>query len=715
MRTTRSGRFERPSTWSMPSSSQEVTPGGPSLVARAAVMTGEAAVAVGAVGQGLVSGELVSAASRLQGLAPAGGVLIDDATHRATASAIASTPIGEQRLRGRSEPVTAWRATGVIAMRGGGGKVDRLEPPFVGRDPELRLLKDVLHAVDDELRARLVSVTGIAGIGKSRLAWELEKYVDGIVSDVYWHQGRSPAYGEGIAFWALAEMVRGRAGIAEGEDAEATQAKLTAALAEYVPDEAERRAMVPWLLALFGLREAREGATEEAFAAARRLIERIAERGVAVFVFEDLQWADDGLIDFIESVLEWSRNHRILIVTLARPELLERRPTWGAGPAQLHRPPPRAAARRGDDPAARRRGPGAAERRSSGGSSSGPPGSPSSPSRRSGCWSTTDASSAMARPSGSPATSASSPCRSRCGASSVARLDGLDADDRALIQDAAVLGQTFTVNALAALTGRSAEALAPSLRSLVRREILARIDDPGSPERGQYGFVQGVIREVAYETLARKERRARHLAAARYFETLDSDELAGVLASHYVDAYRATPEGPEADALAAQARVALRGAAERAIGSRLARLGPGVPRAGTHGHDRSGRAVRDLGGAPRPRPSGLPGSTSAERYGRLALDAYRDSGDEAGIARAAVLIVQPLFAVGKTSESAELLEAALADCRTDPDAPEVVTLRAELGRALMVSNDRRGIELVERSLDRGRAAAPRPDRSPTPW
>ena len=172
-------------------------------------------------------------------------MLIDDATHRATESAIASTPMGEQLLRGRSEPIIAWRATGVIAMRGGGGKVDRLEPPFVGRDSELRLLKDLLHAVDDESRARLVSVTGIAGIGKSRLAWELEKYVDGIVSDVYWHQGRSPAYGEGIAFWALAEMVRSRAGIAEGEDAEATQAKLLTALAEYVPDEVERRTMDP--------------------------------------------------------------------------------------------------------------------------------------------------------------------------------------------------------------------------------------------------------------------------------------------------------------------------------------------------------------------------------------------------------------------------------------------------------------------------------------
>ena len=547
---------------------------GPRLLARGAVMTGEAAVSIGAVGHGMVSGELVSAASRLQSVAPEGGVLIDEATHRATASAIGSTPVGEQVVKGRSEPIVAWRATGVLAMRGGGGRVDRLEPPFVGRDSELRLLKDLLHAVDDESRARLVSVTGIAGIGKSRLAWELEKYIDGIVSDVYWHQGRSPAYGEGIAFWALAEMVRGRAGIAEGEDAEGTQAKLMTALAEYVPDETERRTMVPWLLALFGLREAREGVTEEAFAAARRLMERIAERGVAVFVFEDLQWADQGLIDFIESVLEWSRNHRILIVTLARPELIERRPTWGAGQRNftaLHLEPL-------SDAAMTELLDGVA------------PGLPRPFVRR-----------IVDRAAGVPLFAVETIRMlvddgrlARDGNAFrlvgdvgelaipeslrglvIARLDGLDADDRALIQDAAVLGQTFTADALGALTGRSADALAAGLRSLVRHEILAHISDPGSPERGQYGFVQGVIREVAYETLARKERRARHLAAARYFETLDSDELAGVLASHYVDAYRATPEGPEADALAAQARVALRGAAERAsgLGSHASALG----------------------------------------------------------------------------------------------------------------------------------------------
>jgi class 3 adenylate cyclase len=669
---------------------------GPALEGRAAVMTGEAAVTIGAPDQGLVSGDLVNTASRLQGVAASGTVLIDDATRRATQAGIATEPAGDQDLRGRSTPVPAWRALHTLAMVGGRGRSERLEPPFVGRDAELRLLKDLLHAVGDERRARLVSVTGIAGIGKSRLAWELEKYIDGLVSDVYWHQGRSPAYGEGVAFWALAEMVRSRAGIAEGEDAASAQAKLATALAEYVPDETERRAMIPWLLALFGLREPAEGGDEAAFAAARRLMERIAERGLAVFVFEDLQWADNGLIDFIESVLEWSRNHRILIITLARPELLERRPTWGAGLRNftaLHLEPL-------SDAAMTQLLEGVA------------PGLPGAFTRRiveraagvplfavetvrmlmdDGRLVRDDGRYRLEGEPGELAVPES--LRGLIGA----RIDGLPPEDRALLQDAAVLGQAFRLDALAAITDRSADALEPRLRALVRREVLAVESDPRSPERGQYTFVQGLIREVAYDTLAKRERRARHLAAARYFETLDSEELAGILASHYLDAYLATPEGPEADALAAQARVALRGAAERAsgLGSHALALGY-LEKALTVTTDPAERmAIWEAAASAAFRAARF---DVGERYGRLALDAYRAGGDEPGIARAAVTTVQPLYAVGKTSEAMVILEAALADCQKDPDAAGVVTLRAELGRAMMVSNDRRGLGLTERSL-----------------
>src|SRR5439155_6432408 len=144
------------------------------------------------------------------------------------------------------------------------------------------------------------------------------------------------------------------------------------------------------------------------------------------------------------------------------------------------------------------------------------------------------------------------------------RLDGLDPADRSLVADASVLGQTFHADGLAAMSGRGLDVLEPRLKLLVRRELFDVEMDPRSPERGMYRFVQSLIREVAYGTLAKRERRARHLAAARYFESLGDDQLAGVLASHYVAAIDASAEGPEADAVTIQARLALSGAADRA-------------------------------------------------------------------------------------------------------------------------------------------------------
>ena len=187
--------------------------------ARAGVLTGEAAVTLGASNQGMVAGDLVNTASRLQSVAPPGTVIVGEATRQSAESAIVFEPVGEQDLKGKVSPVPAYRALRVVAQRGGVGRGDQLEAPFMGRDAELRLVKDLFHAAPREKRPRLVSIIGQAGIGKSRLAWEFLKYIDGIKMTVLWHQGRSPAYGEGISFWALAEMVRSRVGLLELDDA----------------------------------------------------------------------------------------------------------------------------------------------------------------------------------------------------------------------------------------------------------------------------------------------------------------------------------------------------------------------------------------------------------------------------------------------------------------------------------------------------------------
>ena len=539
---------------------------GPGIQARCGVLTGEAAVTLGATSQGMVAGDLVNTASRLQSVAPAGAVLVGEAVQRATSVAIAYEEAGEQLLKGKVAPVPAWRAVRIIAERRGRGRDDRLEAPFVGRDTELRLLKDLFQATSRERRVRLVSVTGQGGIGKSRLAWEFQKYLDGLVEPIFWHEGRSPSYGEGITFWSLGEMVRSRAHLLETDDPVTTRTRIGEMLAQHVPDEEERRRIEPALLALLGAGDTPVGGPAELFSAWRTFFERVASKGVVVMLFEDLQWADPGTLDFIEHVLEWTRNVPILIVTLARPELLEQRPGWGAGKRAFLALDLQAL----DD---------ASMRELLGGLVVGLP--------------EAAVRSIVARAEGIPLYAvetirmlvADGRLREREGGTGyepvgelgelavpdtlhaliAARLDGLDTAERGLVQDAATLGQSFTIGAVAAVASLEAAEAAKRLDRLVRADLLRREVDPRSPEQGQYAFVQALIREVAYSTLSLRDRRSRHLAAARYFESIGDDELAGALAAHYLAAYRASTEGPEAEALVAQARIALRAAAERAI------------------------------------------------------------------------------------------------------------------------------------------------------
>jgi class 3 adenylate cyclase/tetratricopeptide (TPR) repeat protein len=540
-----------------------ITDSGQHLQMRAAVLTGEAAATVGATGQGLVAGDLVNTASRLQGMAPPGSVLVGEATRRATAEAIAYEEVGEQALKGKATPVPAWRAVQVLGMRGGARRRSSLEPPFVGRDEELRLVKDLFHATVRERKPRLVTVIGQAGIGKSRLGWEFEKYIDGVTQTAYWHAGRSPSYGEGISFWALAEMVRERAGIAETDDPRVASEKLAATADEWLTDAEERRWVEPRLAGLLGISDMPTGQREELFAAWRTFFERIADRDPVILVFKDLHWADTGLLEFIEHLLTWSKSHPIYVLAMTRPDLFERHPGWGSAVRNATtialEPMPddaMAALLRGLVPGLPDDAVAAIVARAEG-----VPlyavetvrmlidrGQLVSAGDR---YSLREALSTLAVPETLQALVA-------------ARIDANEPEDRAVLADGAVLGQSFTPAALAGISGRPEEALASSIDRLVRRELLIRDEDPRSPERGQCRFVQAVVREVAYETLAKADRRAKHLAAARYFEGIGDDELAGVLAMHYVEALRATPPGPEADALAAQARIALRAAADRA-------------------------------------------------------------------------------------------------------------------------------------------------------
>ena len=667
---------------------------GPTIQARAGVLTGEAAVTLGATNQGMVAGDLVNTASRLQSVAPPGAVLVGEATQRAASGAIAFEAAGEQLLKGRAAPVAAWRAVRVVAQVGGRNRAETLEAPFVGRDDELRLLKDLFHATSRERRARLVSVLGPAGIGKTRLAWEFLKYLDGLVETVWYHDGRSPAYGEGITFWALGEMVRGRAGLLETDDESTTRAKIAATLVEHVPDPDERHWIEPALLALLGLQSGVP--TDHLFGAWRTFFERLAATAPVVLVFEDSHYADSGLLDFIDHLMEWSRDVPIYVMTLSRPELLEHRPTWGAGKrnfVNLSLEPL-------GEPAMRLLLEGLVPGL--------PPGAVTA---------------IVARADGIPLYAietvrmllADDRLRLRDGVAhpvgdltSLAvpetltaligsRLDALSTEDRAVVADAAVLGQSFTLAALVAVSGRDGPALEPGLRSLVQHEILVQRADSRSPERGQYAFVQGLIREVAYNKLARSDRKARHLAAARFFESLFDDQLAGALASHYLAAYRNASAGPEADALSIQARLALVAAGERAVSL-------GAPMQAL----RFLRDALEVSGDPADRVSLLERSGAAataaaqgeeaEGFWSQAIELHRAAGDRTKTALAYAGLADAM-------QSAFRYEAALAIL--EPAAVEFADLGADPGLAAVLGQLARYKMLVGADPDGAMAAADR--------
>jgi class 3 adenylate cyclase/tetratricopeptide (TPR) repeat protein len=669
----------------------------PGIAARAGVLTGEAAVTVGATGQGIVAGDLVNSAARLQSVAPPGTVLVGEATQRAASAAIVFEAAGEQALRGKSAPVPAWRALRVVAERGGRNRSEALEAPFVGRVDELRLLKDLFHATVRERRPRHVSITGQAGIGKTRLAWEFLKYVDGLVEDAFWHEGRCPAYGGGITFWALGEMIRARAGLLETDDEATTRAKIAETLAAHVSDADERRWIEPALLALLGI-EASAAGSEQLFGAWRTFFERLAAVAPVVMVFEDLHHADSGLLDFLSHLLEWSRGVPIYVLTLARPELLERRPGWGAGRrnfASLHLEPlPEAAMREllaGLVPGLPETAVRAIVERADG-----VPLYAVETVRMLLADGKLVAGDGTYQPAGDLATIAVPETLTELVA---ARLDALEPADRALLLDAAVLGQSFTTAALAAVSGIDEPALEPRLRGLVRRELLAVEGNPRSPERGQYAFVQSLVREVAYNTLAKRDRKVRHLAAARYFEVLGTDELAGALAGHYLAALRNSPDGPERDALAAQARVALRAAAERAtaLGSHaqaVAFLEQAL--SVTTGLPEQALLLERAGGS----ASLAADHEAAERYLVRAADIYRGLGDRSAAVRTIAELGAAVIHGSRYDRALAILEPAATEFSDLTRDPGIVAFDSQLARAyFLIRNNRRAIEVADQVLE----------------
>lgn len=651
------------------------------LQLRVGVNTGETAVGPGGNEKGLVLGDVVNVAARLQSVAEPGTVVVGDTTRRLTEDAIAYQELGLLALRGKEESVRGWRALRVETARGGRGRTDGIEPPFVGRQYELRLLKELLAVTGEEKRARLVSIVGDAGIGKSRLAWEFQKYVDGIVESIYWHQGRSPAYADGVTLRALSEMVRQRAGIGELEDQEKARIRLRTAVTEYVSNAEERRWIEPRLAGLLGLDPMPAGDRTELYAAIRTFFQRIAERGTVVLVLEDLHWADDGLIEFIEELVERSPNHPILVLSLARPELLERAEGWGGGRPNLtsvHLGPIADSAMRelvegtvtGLDPALVDE---IVER------AAGVPMYAVEMIRmlvNDGTLTASD--DGTFRVQGDVAAIA---VPESLQAVIGARIDRLDSELRELLKNAAVLGQSFTVEGLGVVSGEPDERIGASLDRLVAAEVLRFEDDPRSPERGQYKFVQSLIREVAYSRLTLAERKERHLAVADYFESLGEVELATVVASHLFDAYRADPDGADAEKLATRGRQALMRAAQRAADlhshRQVLKLAERAASIASTDRDRGelemlrARAARGLGD--------MEGAVEAAR---AAVELFRDADVELRM-RAATLLGTSLTDISRHADAVAVMDDLAPET---PETPAEIELAAALARAYLLGN-----------------------------
>jgi class 3 adenylate cyclase len=674
---------------------------GADLRLRAGVMTGETSVTVGAEGQGMVAGDLVNTAARVQSVATPGTVFVGETTRRATEAAVAYEDAGIFELKGKAEPLPLWRAVRVVAGRGGLQRTTGLEAPFVGRDRELRLVKEMFHASSEEGKAHLVSVMGVAGVGKSRLSWEFEKYIDGLVDDVWWHRGRCLSYGEGVAYWALAEMVRMRARIVEEEEPEAAQAKLRAAIEEHVTDADEQRWLEPRLAHLLGLEERVVRDPQDLFAAWRLFFERLAETLPIIMVFEDLQWADTALLDFIEYLLEWSRESPLFILTLSRPELSERRPTWGAGKrnsSSLFLEPLAPAAMKelleglvpGLPPQLRSQ---ILER------AEGIPLYAVETVRmlldrgllvqRGNEYSLVGEIGALEVPETLHALIA-------------ARLDGLSAQERTLIQDASVLGKVFTKPAVAALTGISDAEVDGLLTSLVRKEFLSVQTDPRSPERGQYGFLQDLVKKVAYDTLSKRERKAKHLAVVATLEATwgpDEPEIAEVLASHCLEAYRAAPDAADADEIRGKAREALAKAGQRAASL-----------AATEEAQRYFEQAADLSDESMVRAGLIErAATMAAIGGRseaaLALfqdskDVFEAQGEAHAAARVSAKLAELMWDRGRLREAVDEMDRSFQVLKDDPPDEDLAMLAAQIGRFLFFAGEQDlAAQRIEQALE----------------
>jgi class 3 adenylate cyclase/tetratricopeptide (TPR) repeat protein len=514
------------------------------LQVRVAVNTGEALVTLDARpsgGEGMAAGDVLNTAARLQSAAPVNGILVGPQTYRATERVIEYNDHDPVEAKGKADPVPVWEAL-AVRSRLGVDVSQESRAPLVGRERERDLLVGTLRRAVAEDESQLVTLVGVPGIGKSRLVYELLEVVEADEDLIYWRQGRCLPYGDGVAFWAFGEMVKAQAGILETDSSDEAQHKLAEMAGDLCDEDAAwvERALRP-LVGLGG--DGSHDSREEAFAAWRRVVEAMADRRPTVLVFEDLHWADEGLLDFIDHLVDWSTGVPLLCVCTARPELLERRPGWGGG--KLNSTTIALPALSEDD----------------------------TQRLLAGLLGRTVLPAELLQFAGGNPLYAEEYARmlSDRGLDEAAlpetvqgiiaaRLDALSAEEKTAIQNGAVFGKVFWSGSLAALDGGDAAGLQAPLHSLVRKEFVRRERRSSVGGQDEYAFRHVLVRDVAYGQIPRAERAEKHRRAAEWIESLSerSEDLADLLAHHYVSALEYG-----ADGLGERAAHALREAGDR--------------------------------------------------------------------------------------------------------------------------------------------------------
>jgi class 3 adenylate cyclase/tetratricopeptide (TPR) repeat protein len=678
----------------------EATPG-LGLSVRVGINTGEAVVALGArpsQGEGIVTGDVVNVASRLQGAAPVGGIVVGEQTYRMTEGVFDYQPLEPVVVKGKAEPIAIWRA---LASRSRfGTDITRTHATaMVGREVERGLLTGLFSRSVRDGSVQLATIVGEPGVGKSRLVAELFSFVDSSSEVVRWRQGRCLPYGEGITFWALAEIVKAEAGILESDPSEVAASKLDAVL----PDGSEREWLRQRLLPLIGLEASSTAEREELFTAWRKFLESLAEQRPSVFVFEDLHWADPAMLAFLEHLADWSEGVPILLVGTARPELYESQPTWAS--------------------AARN-----ATRINLAPLSENETAVLISLLLEQAVLPAEVQSVILERAGGNPlyaeefvrllrdrgllvrqgrtlvlSEGAEVPFPEGIQALIAARLDTLPAERKQLLQDAAVIGKVFWAGAVAAMGDLEPGAVRDALHELARKELARPARISSMEGEAEYSFFHILVRDVAYSQIPRAGRVAKHRRAASWIESVAGERVedhAEILAYHYTAALEAARAGGQTEVAKELEAPALRFlllAGDRALGLDTVRAEANYAKAlDLSGPGQPERAEVLVRWADAIRQAGR--DVDAIRVLEEAIGLFKEHGDAVGAARAMTMLAEVHWSRGD-ARSRQVVDEAVGLLESEPPGPALVAAYVERARLeCLRGENREAIEGAKRAM-----------------